>query len=112
MKCERCAEPATMHITEAREHAMCGEVHLCEACSRQYLEGMDSPPAPDTRPPGPHAPHDEYRIEVVRGIISETDPHQVLVFREVGGPRSFPLVIGIFEATSIDRRLRGEQSPR
>src|SRR6185295_12633437 len=38
--------------------------------------------------------------------------HQVIVLKEVDGERSFPIVIGIFEATSIDRRVRGLQSPR
>jgi bifunctional DNase/RNase len=30
----------------------------------------------------------------------------------VEGDRSFPIVIGIFEATSIDRRVKGMPSPR
>jgi bifunctional DNase/RNase len=30
----------------------------------------------------------------------------------VDGERSFPIVIGIFEATSIDRRVKGATSPR
>jgi bifunctional DNase/RNase len=34
------------------------------------------------------------------------------MLREVDGERSFPIVIGIFEATSIDRRVKGMQSPR
>jgi hypothetical protein len=34
------------------------------------------------------------------------------MLREVDGERSFPIVIGIFEATSIDRRVKGVQSPR
>ena len=112
MKCAQCVEQATLHITEAREHALYDELHLCETCGRQYLVRADAQPSPDTRLPGPHTQLDEYRLDVVRVIISELDAHQIVVFREVGGPRSFPLVIGIFEATSIDRRLRGEQSSR
>src|SRR3954449_8576726 len=34
------------------------------------------------------------------------------MLREGEGERSFPIVIGIFEATSIDRRVRGLPSPR
>ncbi len=45
-------------------------------------------------------------------IISEIHELQMLVFREVDGVRSFPLAVGIFEATSIDRRLKGLSSPR
>jgi bifunctional DNase/RNase len=51
-------------------------------------------------------------MELRRIIISEVDEHQVIVLKEVDGERSFPIVIGIFEATSIDRRVRGMQSPR
>jgi bifunctional DNase/RNase len=34
------------------------------------------------------------------------------MLKEVDGTRSFPIVIGIFEATSIDRRVKGMPSPR
>ena len=51
-------------------------------------------------------------MELRRIIISEVDDHQVIILKEVEGERSFPIVIGIFEATSIDRRVRGMQSPR
>src|ERR1700735_2633218 len=45
-------------------------------------------------------------MELRRIIISEVHDQQVIVLREVDGERSFPIVIGIFEATSIDRRGR------
>src|SRR5215207_3351820 len=51
-------------------------------------------------------------MELKRIIISEVHEQQIIVLREVEGERSFPIVIGIFEATSIDRRVRGMQSPR
>ena len=51
-------------------------------------------------------------MELRRIIISEVDEHQVIVLREVDGERSFPIVIGLFEATSIDRRVKGVQTPR
>lgn len=51
-------------------------------------------------------------MELRRIIINEVDEHQVIVLREVDGERSFPIVIGLFEATSIDRRVRGQQAPR
>jgi bifunctional DNase/RNase len=51
-------------------------------------------------------------MELRRIIISELDPHQIVVLKEVEGERNFPIVIGVFEATSIDRRVKGEQSPR
>jgi bifunctional DNase/RNase len=51
-------------------------------------------------------------MELRRIIISELDPHQIVVLKEIEGERNFPIVIGVFEATSIDRRVKGEQSPR
>lgn len=51
-------------------------------------------------------------MELRRIIISEVDEQQVIVLREVDGERSFPIVIGLFEATSIDRRVKGIVSPR
>lgn len=52
------------------------------------------------------------QMELRRIIISEVDEHQVIILKEVEGDRSFPIVIGIFEATSINRRVKGEVSPR
>lgn len=51
-------------------------------------------------------------LELSRIIISEINNQQVIMLREVGGLREFPIVIGIFEATSIDRRVKQVASPR
>jgi bifunctional DNase/RNase len=51
-------------------------------------------------------------MELKRIIISEVHDQQVIMLREVDGERSFPIVIGIFEATSIDRRVKKMPSPR
>jgi bifunctional DNase/RNase len=51
-------------------------------------------------------------MELRRIIISELDDHQIVVLKETDGERNFPIVIGIFEATSIDRRVKGMPSPR
>src|SRR5271169_5352633 len=51
-------------------------------------------------------------MELSRIIISERDDQQVIYLKEVGGQRTFPILIGIFEATSIDRRVKGYPSPR
>ena len=45
-------------------------------------------------------------MELKRIIISEVQEQQIIVLREVDGDRSIPIVIGIFEATSIDRRVK------
>ena len=52
------------------------------------------------------------QMELKRIIISEVHDQQVIMLKEVEGDRSFPIVIGIFEATSIDRRVKGTSSPR
>ncbi len=54
----------------------------------------------------------EVRVELVRIMINEAGDHQVIVLKEVGGERAFPIVIGFFEAAAIDRRLKGLQLPR
>src|ERR1700682_4911753 len=51
-------------------------------------------------------------MELKRIIISEVIDHQMIWLKEVDGDRVFPIVIGIFEATSIDRRVRKMNSPR
>ena len=51
-------------------------------------------------------------MELSRIIISEINDQQVIYLKEVDGPRMFPILIGIFEATSIDRRVKGEIPPR
>ena len=52
------------------------------------------------------------QMELKRIIISEVHEQQIIVLREVDGERSFPIVIGIFEATSIDRRVKNIIPPR
>lgn len=51
-------------------------------------------------------------MELRRIIISEVDDSQYIVLRETEGDRAFPIVIGLFEAHSINRRVKGESSPR
>lgn len=51
-------------------------------------------------------------LELARIIICEFNQHQVLFLKEKGGVREFPIVIGLFEATTIDRKLRHLMSER
>jgi uncharacterized protein len=51
-------------------------------------------------------------MELRRIIISEMHEQQVIMLKEVDGERSFSIMIGIFEATSIDRRVKKMNSPR
>ena len=52
------------------------------------------------------------QMELKRIIISEVIDHQMIWLKEVDGERVFPIVIGIFEATSIDRRVKKMNAPR
>jgi bifunctional DNase/RNase len=51
-------------------------------------------------------------MELSRIIISEINDQQVIYLKEIDGTRTFPILIGIFEATSIDRRVKGFEAPR
>ena len=52
------------------------------------------------------------QMELSRIIISEVNDQQVVYLKEVEWDRTFPILIGLFEATSIDRRVKNHQSPR
>ncbi len=51
-------------------------------------------------------------MELSRIIISDINQEQVIYLKEIEGDRTFPILIGIFEAHSINRRVRHEESPR
>lgn len=52
-------------------------------------------------------------MQLSRIVIRETSDQQCVYLREKGGSRQFPIVIGIFEAMAIDRKVRdrGTQRP-
>jgi bifunctional DNase/RNase len=52
------------------------------------------------------------QMQLSRIIISEINEQQVIYLREVNGDRQFPILIGIFEATSIDRHVKDIVSAR
>jgi bifunctional DNase/RNase len=109
-RCESCPKPQSIHITLMWRGSLEGEKHLCEDCAQRFLAPAR---APEVREPSDRSGTDqEVRIEITRVIISENHDEQVIVFQEVGGPRSFPFVCGIFEATAIDRTLKQVPSPR
>lgn len=54
----------------------------------------------------------QVQMQLSRIIISEINDQQIIYLREVEGDRTFPILIGIFEATSIDRRVKNYNSPR
>ena len=52
------------------------------------------------------------QMELRRIIISENNEQQIIYLKEVEGERNFPIVIGLFEATIIERRVKGAPAPR
>jgi len=52
------------------------------------------------------------QMELARIIISDVNDQQVVYLREIDGQRAFPILIGIFEAASINRHVKGEDSQR
>jgi bifunctional DNase/RNase len=52
------------------------------------------------------------QMRLSRIIISDINNHQVIYLREVNGDRQFPIMIGVFEATMIDRRVKSCSAPR
>ena len=51
-------------------------------------------------------------MELKRIIINEIHESQIILLNEVDGERAFPIVIGVYEALSINKRIKGEQWPR
>lgn len=51
------------------------------------------------------------QMKLARIIISEISDNQVIYLQELNGHREFPILIGIFEATSIDRRVKEDYTP-
>jgi len=51
-------------------------------------------------------------VDLSRIIINERSEQQVIVLKEKDGPRAFPILIGIYEATAIDRGIKEYRTPR
>ena len=52
------------------------------------------------------------QCELTKIIIDERRQDQIIVLKEKGGDRQFPIVIGFLEASSIKMKLSGVQVPR
>ena len=52
------------------------------------------------------------QMDLTRIIINENSDQHIIFLKEVDGERMFPIVIGIFEATSIDRRVKNQATVR
>ena len=54
----------------------------------------------------------QIQMELSRILIAETRDYQLIELREVDGERRLPIVIGLFEAAAIERRLKGVEIRR
>jgi uncharacterized protein len=52
------------------------------------------------------------QMELSKIVISEMQDRQLIWLKEVDGERQFTIVIGPVEAMAIDRRLKGNPTPR
>ena len=51
-------------------------------------------------------------VEISRVVITELSDQQVVFLREIGGCKSFPIIIGLTEALALDRKIKGTPFPR
>ncbi len=54
----------------------------------------------------------EVRVDLAQIVIAENREMQLIVLRERNGERHLPIVIGMYEAHAIDRRVKGVQYQR
>lgn len=54
----------------------------------------------------------EIQMQLCRILIAETREYQLIELKEVDGERRLPIVIGLFEAAAIERRLKNIEIPR
>lgn len=52
------------------------------------------------------------QVELSRLIIDENRDEQLIILKEVKGERVFPIVIGIYEAAAIDRKIKNAKTVR
>jgi uncharacterized protein len=51
-------------------------------------------------------------MELSRIIFSDINEGRIIYLKEIGGERTFPIVIGHYEALSINRQVKGEIASR
>jgi len=112
MRCgaEGCSERAVVHLTWTEMRLCHLEQHLCEQHAKSVLLNHDFGQSVGVGEPAYTPGARCIDIELI--VISEIHDQQVVYLKEVDGRRFFPLLIGIFEATSLDRQIKEFQSPR
>jgi len=111
MQCEirDCVQPAIYHLAWITSRHCDREQHLCETHAEPILTGLSFPRGEAEKS---IAKDGARGFDVALIIISETHDQQVVYLRELGCNRVIPLLIGIFEATALDRNVKGVRAPR
>ena len=96
-------------MTFAERRKCVSEEHFCEQHAR-----VSDPYVPRKceHSQTPRTIEDTKQFDIELIVISEVNDQQVVYLREVGGHRLTPLAIGLFEAVSLDRRIKGSSPPR
>jgi uncharacterized protein len=112
MRCEadRCRAPAIFHVTWAAMRHCTREQHLCEEHALPALENLQF--APHIASENAVQTEGARCFDICLVIICESREQQVVYLQEVGGTRLIAILIGIFEATTIDRLREGFTTPR
>jgi uncharacterized protein len=104
-----CKERATHHLTWV-ENRHCVNEHLCEPHARSAITLYVGP---STEFSGIRKSVENARqFEIGLIVISEISDQQVVYLYAVDGSRLAPMTMGIFEATSLARKLNGYPTPR
>jgi uncharacterized protein len=112
MRCgaEGCSERAVFHLAWTQMRQCHLEQHLCEQHAKSILLNLDFAQSVGVGEPAYTPGARCIDIELI--VISEVHDQQVIYLQEVGGWRFFPLSIGIFEATALDRSIKEFEAPR
>ena len=105
-----CEEKATSHLSWFEDRSFTKEQHLCE---EHVGDALDSFSKSSLRFSGTRKTMEGARqFEIGMVFISEVQDSQAVFLHEVDGSCLFTITVRIFEATSVDRYLRGFQAPR
>src|SRR6516162_10681259 len=105
-----CYQKANLHLSWIEDRHCAKEQHLCEPHAKAVLTSEPWPVVKFSLPRQARA--DARQFDFLLIVISEIHDQQVVYLQEVGGSYRIPLLIGIFEAMSLQRILKREVYPR
>lgn len=85
---------------------------ISRRADRDVVRAESWPVENPARPGAKGASDVAVQMELTRIIISDNNDQQIIFLKEIDGERTFPIVIGVFEATSIERRVKNQATPR